>query len=87
MATATTLRERIKEKVCEYLAAEEQYTDNVQLAVNPSDLTIEISDTDEDLPEIDYYPMMDLVSIDPEDPAHWIPDEESIDSVAADYEQ
>jgi len=79
------LKKRIKDAVAEYIAAEDQFTDNVQLAVNPSDFSVEIADSDDDLPEIDYYPMMDLVRMNPENPACWIPDEEAIDSVCAEY--
>ena len=80
-----TLDERIAALVREYIDNEEIYSDNVQLAINPSSLDLEIADADDDLPELDYYPMMDLVAADTANPGCWVPDVDAIAEVAAEY--
>lgn len=79
------LEKRIEALVKEYIDNEESYSDNVQLAVNPSSLDLEIADPDDDLPELDYYPMMDLVAADTANPGSWVPDMAAIGEVAAEY--
>lgn len=76
---------RISDVVREYIDNEEDYSDNVQLAINPSDLGLEIADPDDDLPELDYYPMMDLVRMSASEPGRWEPDTDAISDVASEY--
>lgn len=76
---------RISEAVSAFIANEDEYEDNVQLAINPSDLSVEIADPDDDLPNLDYFPMMDLVRGSAENAGTWEPDEEAIAEVAAQY--
>lgn len=76
---------RISDVVREYIDNEEDYSDDVQLAINPSDLSLEIADPDDDLPEFDYYPMMDLVRMSASEPGHWDPDSDAISDMAAEY--
>ncbi|MCM1336929.1 MAG: hypothetical protein NC187_06935 [Candidatus Amulumruptor caecigallinarius] len=79
------LADRIAALVREYIENEELYSDNVQLAINPSSLDLEIADPDDDLPELDYYPMMDLVAADTANPGRWVADVDAIEEVAAEY--
>lgn len=79
------LTDRISALVREYIENEELYSDNVQLAINPSSLDLEIADPDDDLPELDYYPMMDLVAADTANPGQWVADVDAIAEVAAEY--
>lgn len=79
------LERRIRGVVDEYLRHDDDYEGDVQLAINPSDLTLEIADPDDDLPELDYFPMMDLICINSGDPLRWEPDDEAIAEVAAQY--
>lgn len=82
---STNLNDRIADVVKTFIADEEQYTDFAQLAINPSSLELEIADAEDDLPEFDYYPMMDLVRADPANPGAWLPDMDAIADVAAEY--
>lgn len=82
---STTLTDRISALVREYIDNEELYSDNAQLAINPSSLDLEIADAEDDLPELDYYPMMDLVAADTANPGSWVVDEDAIADVAAEY--
>lgn len=76
---------RLREVVEDYIAGEDSYTDNVQLEVNTTDWSMDIADPENDLPNCDYYPMLDLVKMSVEEPGKWLPDEEAIESVAAEY--
>ncbi|MCH5223771.1 MAG: hypothetical protein J1E82_06990 [Muribaculaceae bacterium] len=76
---------RITETVEDYIAAEESYSDDVQLEINTVDWNMDIADPENDLPNCDYYPIMDLVKMSAEEPGKWEPDEETIESVAAEY--
>ncbi|MDE7411284.1 MAG: hypothetical protein K2M94_04515, partial [Paramuribaculum sp.] len=77
--------DRLRLTVQEYIDNEDSFCDDVQLAINPSDLSLEIADPDDDLPNLDYYPMMDLISTSTVEPGKWIPDEDAINEVAAAY--
>ena len=76
---------RLKEAVEEYIDGEESYSDNVQLEINTTDWSMDIADPENDLPNCDYYPMMDLVKMSVTKEGGWEPDIEAIESVAAEY--
>lgn len=76
---------RIRETVEEYIDGEESYGDDVQLEINTTDWSMDIADPENDLPNCDYYPIMDLVKMSVENPGKWIPDEAAIESVASEY--
>lgn len=76
---------RLREIVKEYIADEEAYSDDVQLRINTLTKEVEIADPDDDLPNCDYYPMMDLVGMSTSEPGKWQPDEDAIEEVAAEY--
>lgn len=80
-----TFIERITETVKDYIAGEEGYSDDVQLEINTMTWEMDIADPENDLPECDYYPMMDLVRMSVTEAGKWEPDEEAIESVAAEY--
>jgi hypothetical protein len=71
--------------VKEYIAEEEAYSDDVQLQIDTTDWQMEIADPENDLPNCDYYPMMDLVRMSASNPGAWEPDTDAIAEVAADY--
>lgn len=73
----------ITEKVNEFISGDEVFGDNAMLRISPDTLELEIADGDEDLPDIDYYSLMDLVEMTPE--GAWKPDSEVIAGIAADY--
>lgn len=76
---------RVKEVVEDYIAGEEGYSDDVQLEINTTDWSMDIADPDNDLPNCDYYPLMELVKMSVDEPGRWLPDEAAIESVAAEY--
>ena len=76
---------RVREMVEEYISAEECYSDDVQLEINTTDWSMDIADPDNDLPDCDYYPIMDLVKMSVDNPGKWMPDEEAIQSLCAEY--
>lgn len=76
---------RLTDLVKEYIAEEEAYTDNVQLQINTLTWEMEIADPENDLPDCDYYPMMDLVKMSVENPGQWETDTDAISEVAAEY--
>ncbi|MEZ3550693.1 MAG: hypothetical protein K1W02_08175 [Muribaculaceae bacterium] len=76
---------RLTETVEEYISAEESYSDDVQLQINTLTFEMEIADPENDLPDCDYYPMMDLVRMSTENPGQWEPDTDAIADVAAEY--
>lgn len=76
---------RVRETVEEYIDGEESYSDNVQLEINTTDWAMDIADPENDLPNCDYYPMLDLVKMSTENPGQWEPDEAAIESIAAEY--
>lgn len=77
--------DRIRETVEDFIAAEESYSDDVQLEINTTDWSMDIADPENDLPNCDYYPIMDLVKMSVTDPGKWEPDENAIESIAAEY--
>lgn len=77
--------EKIRNIVEEYIEAEESYSDNVQLEINTTDWSMDIADPDNDLPNCDYYPILDLVKMSVSHPGKWEPDEAAIESIAAEY--
>ena len=76
---------RVRETVEDYIAGEESYSDDVQLEINTTDWSMDIADPENDLPNCDYYPMMDLVKMSVNEPGKWEADEAAIESVAAEY--
>lgn len=71
--------------VKEYIEDEEAYSDNVQLQIDTTTWQLEIADPENDLPDCDYYPMMDLVRMSGVNPGSWEPDPDAISDVAAEY--
>ena len=76
---------RLRALVEDYIAAEESYDDDVQLEINTTDWNMDIADPENDLPNCDYYPLMDLVKMSASQPGKWEPDDAAIESVAAEY--
>ena len=77
--------DKVREIVKEYIASEEAYSDDVQLEINTTDWSMDIADPENDLPNCDYYPLMDLVKMSVEEPGQWLPDEAAIESIASEY--
>lgn len=69
----------------DYIAGEEAYSDDVQLQINTLTFDMEIADPENDLPDCDYYPMMDLVRMSTANLGQWEPDPDAIAEVAAEY--
>lgn len=84
------LEKRLLTAVEEFIAGEESYDDNAQISIDPATGTVALIAGDE-LPEdtdssaLDYYDVMDMVMMSPDEPGKWLPDNEAIASVAADY--
>lgn len=76
---------RLTDLVEDYIAEEEAYSDDVQLQINTVNWDLEIADPENDLPNCDYYPMMDLVRMSASEPGKWEPDPDAISEVAAEY--
>lgn len=76
---------RLTETVEDFIAAEESYSDDVQLEINTVTWETDIADPENDLPNCDYYPIMDLVKMSATEPGKWEPDEDAISDVAAEY--
>ena len=76
---------RLRETVEDYIAGEEGYSDDVQLEINTTDWSMDIADPENDLPNCDYYPMLDLVKMSITEPGKWEPDMSAIESIAAEY--
>lgn len=77
--------ERLTGVVEDYISDEESYSDDVQVQINTVNWEMEIADPENDLPDCDYYPAMDLVKMSVNAPGSWEPDEEAIAEVAAEY--
>lgn len=75
----------LTELVNEYIEADEAYSDNVQLEINTTTWDMDIANPENDLPNCDYYPMMDLVKMSTSNPGQWEPDTDAITEVAAEY--
>lgn len=71
--------------VREYIADEESYSDDVQLQIDTTTWELEIANPENDLPNCDYYPMMDLVKMSTTELGRWEPDEDAIEEIAAEY--
>lgn len=71
--------------VNEYIEAEESYSDDVQLEINTTTWDMDIADPENDLPNCDYYPIMDLVKMSATNPGQWEPDMDAITDIAAEY--
>lgn len=82
---AEEFTKKVREIVEEYIDGEESYSDNVQLEINTTDWSMDIADPDNDLPNCDYYPMLDLVKMSVTEPGKWEPDEAAIESISAEY--
>lgn len=89
-SSRSPLAERISKAVAEYAANDQIFTDYVMLSINPA--TGEVAIIDNPDPEIvdtdtthDYVALMDLVEINVADPSQWLPDQEAIASLAAEY--
>lgn len=77
--------EKVTEVVKEYIADEEAYSDDVQLQINTLTWEMEIADPENDLPDCDYCPVMDLVKMSVAEPGKWEPDGDAITDLAAEY--
>lgn len=79
-----TLLEAVRKAIEMYAGAEEAFGDEPYLKVDPRELTAEPV-AEADVPEqedgFDYYPLLDLVEMAPENPGIWRADEEAIRSV------
>ncbi len=82
---AKDFKKRLEDMVLEYIAEEDAYSDDVQLQINTLSWDMEIADPDNDLPDCDYWPMMDLVKMSATEPGKWEPDKAAIEEVAAEY--
>ena len=82
---AKEFTKRLREIVEEYIAGEESYSDDVQLEINTTDWSMDIADPENDLPNCDYYPMLDLVKMSLSEPGQWEPDDTAIESIASEY--
>lgn len=80
-----TITDKITEQVCHYLNNEQQYTDNIQLRINPQTFEVDLADAEDDLPTFDYVPIMELIKMSSTTPGQWEPDTEAINLLAADY--
>lgn len=78
-------KKRLNDIVKEYIAEEEAYSDDVQLQINTLTWEMEIADPENDLPDCDYYPMMDLIRMSASNPGSWEPDTDAIADVAGEY--
>ena len=76
---------KLREIVEEYIDGEESYSDDVQLEINTTDWSMDIADPENDLPNCDYYPILDLVRMSVKEPGKWEPDESAIESIASEY--
>ncbi len=75
----------ITDVVNQYIDNEGEYTDNVQMEINPMTLEVALVDPETDIPDRDYYPIMDLIKMSTSAPGQWEPDADAISQVAADY--
>lgn len=82
--------------VGEFIEAEEAYDDNAQLEIDPATWNVALVGFEDAEPEgmdmvanvsdgKDYYDVMDLVRMNPDEPGQWLPDEEAINSVSEEY--
>lgn len=76
---------QILKAVKQFTSNLDEYSDNIQLQINTTTYAVDLADPEQDLPNCDYYPIMELVRINPSQPAQWLPDETAIDGVASEY--
>lgn len=75
---------RIYAAVCRYLA-DSALSDNVQLQIDKTDLSVEIADPEQDLPDCDYYPISELITETDKGSSMYRPDDNAISNLAAQY--
>lgn len=75
---------KIYAAVCRYLS-DPELTDTVQLQIDSNDLSVEIADPQQDLPNCDYYPISELIRETEEGSGLYLPDDEAISNLAAQY--
>lgn len=84
------LKAKVLEAIEDYIASEETFGDTALLSVNPESLSIsvvdgeEVSEAEMQESNIDYYDIIDLVQMNPEN-GQWTPDMESIDNLVQEY--
>ena len=83
--TTSDFIKRLTETVEDYIGGEESSSDDVQLEINTVTWEMDIADPENNLPNCDYYPMMDLVRMSVSEPGQWEPDTDAISDVAAEY--
>lgn len=72
----------------EYLANEEAYGDNPQLEVKLPSLELALVADDDDAVDeehADYYPVLDLISMDTVNPGQWQADAEAVENLTGEY--
>ncbi len=73
--------------VADYIAADEAFDDDARLQVDPASLEVAVVDGDDaeesDDETLDFYPMMELITMDPE--GAWHIDDEALEAVADEY--
>lgn len=82
------IKNKIKDALNEYLEAPEAWGDNVHLAVNNANGNVSLcegEEIDEESETIDFWPVMDLVSMSVESPGEWEIDSDALDEMAAAY--
>ncbi len=82
------MKDKIMELLQEYLDAPEAWGDNVMIEVNPSSLDLRLCD-DEDLDmdsdSIDYWSVMDLLSMSVDNPGEWEVDPDAVAELVGSY--
>lgn len=77
--------DRLNDAVTRYLHNEEEFGDDSAVEIDPATLTVRLVAEPEDEESLDYYPVMDFVSMSLADPGKWEIDHEAIKEVAAEY--
>lgn len=84
--TKEELEGKIRDAVAEYIADEETYDDNARLQIDLEKWEVTVVDSEDDDPEdvdtVDYYDVMDFISMSPDEPGKWEVDDEAVKSVA-----
>lgn len=75
---------RIYAAVCRYLS-DPHLTENVQIQIDKTDLSVEIADPEQDLPNCDYYPVSELITETDKGSALFLPDDNAISNLTAQY--
>lgn len=83
------MEEKIKALLEEYLEAPEAWSDNVMIEVDPTNpMAARLYDGDSDGIEdspLDYWDVMDLLTMSVADPGQWKIDREAVEELAATY--